>query len=62
MSVDAEFYRPQFKEIFRQAGEIGDKAERGQATARDMALLADLYQKYIDLSDQILEEGIDAAI
>lgn len=44
-----------FRAIFDQSEQIGRKAQAWQATGRDLAALAELYQQAIDQIDELIE-------
>jgi hypothetical protein len=45
-----------FTAISERAAKIGAKAEAGQATHRDLAELAELYQQTMDGIDELMDE------
>jgi hypothetical protein len=49
-----------FTAISARAAAIGAKAQAGQATQRDIAELAELYQQAIDAIDELIDEPYQA--
>jgi len=62
MSADPKKYRDLFQSVGTQASELQAKFESGDYTSRDLALLGELFGKYIDGLDDLQNEGIDVAI
>lgn len=49
-------YKNRLETISNRAAAIGEKAECGQVTARDIAELAELYQQALDFMDELIDE------
>lgn len=58
MSADPKQYKALFDGIGEEAAGLEVKFQSGEFTSRDLALLVDLWGKYIDGLDALYEEGI----
>jgi hypothetical protein len=58
MSADPKQYKAFFDGIGEQAAELEVKFESGNFTSRDLALLVDLWGKYVDGLESLYDEGI----
>lgn len=58
MSADPKQYKAFFDGVGEEAAELEVKFQSGEFTSRDLALLVDLWGKYIDGLDALYEEGI----
>lgn len=59
--MNASSYRKDFQEVFAKIDELADKLEHHTYTTkeeldRDVSALAECHQRYIDISDEILND------
>ena len=56
-----EEYRKQYEEVFAQVNQLADKLETHEYTSkeeldRDVSILAECHQKFIDISTEIIND------